>query len=84
MIIIVTEQMLGGKPILKRLRRKARFACCQMVRRPGERPTDAASILPESLLSAWRSGYAADRVQRVRPGLPQVPSSIDVDLLKLE
>lgn len=36
MIIIVTEQMLGGKPILKRLRRKARFAFCQMVLRPGE------------------------------------------------
>jgi hypothetical protein len=35
-IIIVTEQMLGGKPILKRLRRKALFAFCQMVLRPGE------------------------------------------------
>lgn len=35
-IIIVTEQMLGSKPAFKRLCRKARFALCQMLLRPGE------------------------------------------------
>jgi hypothetical protein len=35
-IVCLTEQLLGRKPMLDRLRRKARFALCQMLLRPGE------------------------------------------------
>jgi hypothetical protein len=35
-IVCVTEQLLGRKPMFDRLRRKARFALCQMLLRPGE------------------------------------------------
>ena len=35
-IVCVTEQLFGRKPMFDRLRRKARFALCQMLLRPGE------------------------------------------------
>ena len=36
MIVCVAEQLLGRKPVLDRLRRKARFPICQMLLCPGE------------------------------------------------
>jgi hypothetical protein len=35
-IVGVTEQLLGRKPMLDRPRRKARFPLCQMLLRPSE------------------------------------------------
>lgn len=36
MIVCLTEQLLGRKPVLDRLRRKVRFTLCQMLLRPGD------------------------------------------------
>jgi len=53
-IVIVTEQMLGRKPILDCLHRKARFTLCQLLLRPGEKGRYAGRRLGRNLRSEHR------------------------------
>jgi hypothetical protein len=53
-IVCVTEQVLGRKPVLDRVRRKARFMLCQMLLHPSE---EGRNCLPHDQWCAVRLKY---------------------------